>query len=209
MDLITAKKVKFNPTSLTFDPTTSVDEWLEIGKQLKAVESGIQWWLADWLNFGELAYGEISSQVLNSTDYNSVGSLYNLKYVASKIEPSRRHEELSFTAHAEVASLEPEQQDKLLLEAEEKGMTVKEIRSAVKATKAQGSPKESVMEVKIETTWEMLESVCEWIKNGIDLSWEYLGYTVVSRIDGIVIAQLYFKPRGKEDDFRDVKKQLS
>lgn len=59
--------------------------------------------LGDWLNYGENAYGEMYSQVMDETGF-SLQTLTNDKYVASKIEIYRRREILSWSHHeAELA----------------------------------------------------------------------------------------------------------
>jgi len=49
------------------------------------------WWVGDWLNYGEARYGEMYSQAIEITGYASQ-TLADAKWVASRIEPSRRHE---------------------------------------------------------------------------------------------------------------------
>lgn len=70
------------------------------------MEKSIQWWVGDWLRFGERKYGEMYSQMLDSTDYE-YGSLANMKYIAERFESSLRSENLSWSHHKEVAPLEP------------------------------------------------------------------------------------------------------
>lgn len=84
-------------------------------------------YVGDWLNYGERSYGETYAQALEETDYSYQG-LADAKYVSGRIEISRRRENIPFSIHREVASLPPEQQDRLLQEAERDGLTVREVR---------------------------------------------------------------------------------
>lgn len=108
--------VEFGEKYLKFRDDTPYEVWAEVVGRLKSAEKSIQWWIGDALKFGERKYGEMYSQVLEGTDY-TYGALANMAYVAGRIESSRRHENLSFTHHQEVASLDPAEQDVLLAEA--------------------------------------------------------------------------------------------
>lgn len=61
-ELIT-QGMEFTKTSLTIDPDTTYDSWEGIGEQLNQIEGAIQWWIGDWLNFGERKYGEMYAQI--------------------------------------------------------------------------------------------------------------------------------------------------
>jgi hypothetical protein len=93
------------------------------------------WWIGDWLNYGERAYGETYAQALEETDYG-IDMLQKAKWVASKIEPCKRLQHVPWAAHHEVASLPPEQRDELLAEAERDHLTVREVRARVREVAA-------------------------------------------------------------------------
>jgi len=79
----------------------------ESAERLMFIEAGIQWTVGDWFNMGERIYGEMYSQVMDASKL-AYGTLANYKYVASKVEFSRRRENLSYSHHQEVASLAAE-----------------------------------------------------------------------------------------------------
>lgn len=118
---------RITPTSLDLPPDLPIEEWLEIGLKLQSVERSVMWWLGDWLRYGERQYGETYSQALDATDY-AYQTLANAAWVAEKVEFSRRRENLPFSHHAEVASLTPDQQDRMLDAAEQEGWTRKALR---------------------------------------------------------------------------------
>jgi len=97
-------------------------EWEGLGKALKEVEKSIQWVLGDWLKYGVSNYPDKYSQALEATDYE-YGTLRNAKYVASSIELSCRHDNLSFEHHYQVASLKPDDQKIWLDKAEQNNLT--------------------------------------------------------------------------------------
>src|SRR5690606_10905108 len=86
------------------------------------------WWL-----YGERRYGEACSQAAE-VGY-ATQTLYNAASIASRIEISRRRENLSFSHHAEVAYLERDEQETLLDKAEENGWTRNDLRQAVRLFK--------------------------------------------------------------------------
>lgn len=58
------RKVDFDLTRLVFKKDLKYNEWESLGQVLKKAEKSVQWWLGDWLNYGEAKYGEKYSQVL-------------------------------------------------------------------------------------------------------------------------------------------------
>src|SRR3990167_209755 len=129
--LVPSKYFDFQRTGVVIKENTPIDEWLRIGEVLKKTNAATQWWIGDWLNFGEGKYGEMYSQALEATDYD-YGTLRNFKFVASKVELSCRHDNLSFQHHWEVAKLEQTEQKKWLKEAVRQHWNVKELRQGIK-----------------------------------------------------------------------------
>ena len=52
-------------TALVVRGEPSFDEWESVGAFLHQVDGAVQWWIGDWLNYGEKAYGEKYSQALD------------------------------------------------------------------------------------------------------------------------------------------------
>lgn len=123
-------------TALYLPSTLSYEQWARTGAILRYLERGVQWWLGDWWRFGERAYGEMASQEAQDNVYEMTGRAYktvaNAAWVASRIETSRRRESLSWSHHAEVASIDdPAEQDAWLDRAEAEGWTRAELRQAL------------------------------------------------------------------------------
>jgi hypothetical protein len=95
---------KVSRIGLQLPESLSFEQWENIGSTLHSVEGSIQWWIGDWLNYGEQRYGEKYSQALEVTDA-SYQTLAHAKSVASKFEFCRRRQNLSWSHHQEVASL--------------------------------------------------------------------------------------------------------
>jgi len=118
---------KNKPVFVFLDPPY----WIQAeGDKLKRIEGAIHWWLGDWLNYGERAYGEKYSQALDETEF-SYKTLRTDSWVAHRIEVSRRRDNLSWSHHREVAPLDLPDQDRLLDQAESGGMSIRELRRAV------------------------------------------------------------------------------
>jgi len=105
----------------------SFDQWVKCGEFIRRAEGSVHFWIGDWLNYGEDRWGEMYSQVIEDTGFN-YGTLANDKYVASRIDFSRRRENLTFSHHQEVASYEPKDQNDLLEKAEKMGLSVRKLR---------------------------------------------------------------------------------
>ena len=96
------------------------EEWQQVGQFIQEAEKSVQFWIGDWLNFGEKAWGKKYKEALEKTglDYQT---LRNYKWVSSSVPLSLRRDTLSFHHHAEVASLATEQQTQLLNKAVTEG----------------------------------------------------------------------------------------
>lgn len=122
---------EFKETYLDLNNGLSYEQWENIGQLINRISKSIMWWLGDWLNYGEANYGEKYTQAVDATG-RSYQTLANAGYVAKYVETSRRRESLSWSHHAEVASLKPDEQSDWLDRAEIEGMTSKELRENIK-----------------------------------------------------------------------------
>jgi hypothetical protein len=129
-------------TATSWGPHASMSfpDWVAHGRRLGVMGRGVGWWLGDWLRFGNAAYGERYAAAARLTGYDRQ-SLMNMVYVASRFESSRRREKLSWSHHAEIAAVEPAEQDEWLDRAERDQLSVRCLREAMRtqrrAVKAQ------------------------------------------------------------------------
>jgi hypothetical protein len=107
-------------------------EWLHQGRRLGSIGRGVAWWIGDWVSYGNVKFGEKYSRAARVTGYD-VQSLMNMAYVASRFEFSRRKETLSWSHHAELAALEPDEQDRWLVFADERRLSVRGLRDELRA----------------------------------------------------------------------------
>jgi len=108
-------------------PFETVEALFRAAGEIKTAMSFI---IGDLLNFAEARYSDRYVQAAEATGL-SYSTLTNYASVMRKVAPSRRRESLRFSHHAEVASLEPEEQERWLAQAEERGWTTGELREAL------------------------------------------------------------------------------
>ena len=94
------------------------DDWVRSGAVLQTIHKNINFWIGDWILFGESHFPETYSQAILLTG-KSDATLRNCAWVASIFPPEQRRD-LSFTHHFEVAGMDNVQdRDHLLDKAEE------------------------------------------------------------------------------------------
>jgi hypothetical protein len=128
---VTKKLIVSPDTALALDLPSSqtFEEWVEVGRSLASANKVLQWWIGDWWGSGSHRYGERAKVAAEGIFGRDFGSLRNLASVARAFETSRRRDTLSFTHHAEVASLDPNLADELLERAERDNWSTRDIRA--------------------------------------------------------------------------------
>ena len=121
-------------TSLILPAGLPFEQWQQVGFRLRRINRAWRWWVGDWLNYGERAYGEMYSQAMEETGL-PYHSLAQCVYVAKHVEPSMRREGLSWGHHEAVASLPKADQTALLDRAESHGWKREHLRAAVSVIK--------------------------------------------------------------------------
>jgi hypothetical protein len=110
-----------------------VEEWSRIGQRLGMMGRCNQWWIGDWIRYGNAKYGEKYSRAAKLTGYD-VQTLTNMVYVASRFDDIvRRREGLSWSHHEAVAALEPAKQDQWLALATGLKWSVNDLRVELRA----------------------------------------------------------------------------
>jgi hypothetical protein len=125
---MTYKRATMTAVGLVMPDDATDEELIEIGQMLRGMESSIQWLLGDWLNRAERVWGQVYDDV---PEY-SYGTLRTYASVARSVQLSIRIDKLSFAHHQLVAALEPEQQREWLRYAAENGLSVAQMRNAMR-----------------------------------------------------------------------------
>lgn len=146
---------QFTPTQLILPSNLTYDQWDRIGRQLQLADIAVQWWIGDWLAYGEHKWREKYAQAVQVTG-RSEQTLMNYHFVAKAIKPSRRREQLGFSIHAEVASLDEEDQERILSKAaNEPKPTVRGVRR--EADKARRAKRPKPLDTEIVLSKEARE----------------------------------------------------
>jgi DNA modification methylase len=148
---------KLQKTGLLPIGSPTFEQWQECGQFIQKASGAVQLWLGDWLNYGEHKWGEKYAQAIEDTGLE-YQTLKNAAWVAGKIDLSRRRDDLSYNHHLEVASLEPEQQDKVLDWAIKEGASTRDVRQKVKTIKRQ--LKNGTKEITSKITGQIIEGDC-------------------------------------------------
>lgn len=133
-DTPAATEQRFRTTAVTWRGRTDLsrDEWVKAGLRLGGVSRSTSWWVGDWVRFGQHHYpGDSYGFASRVTGYDEK-TLRNFAYVAGRYDESRRRRNLTWSHHAELAKLQPEDQDRWLNEAEARKLTVTALRGRVR-----------------------------------------------------------------------------
>jgi hypothetical protein len=126
-----ATPVTVNATAWMAESELEMREWADQGRRLGTVGRAVGWWIGDWLRYGNQRFGERYARASRITGYDPQ-TLMNLVYVASSVDPSRRRTDLSFSHHAEVAALEPSEQERWLELAARERFSVRCLREQIR-----------------------------------------------------------------------------
>lgn len=140
---------ELSKTAFIIPDGLAFDEWAQMGHPLIVMAQASMWWIGDWLHYGERNYGETYSQAVEATGYK-VKTLQNAMWVADRFPPEERREELSFSHHRAVASLESSPRGELLQRAVDEHMSEGELIGRVKAIKAAEKEPERPKASKVE-----------------------------------------------------------
>lgn len=127
----------------------TLEEWIDAGRVLQAAATSIQWWVGDWLNHGEAAYGEKYAQGIEITGM-AYGTLANWASVAKAFPPERRNADVQWSSHAILQGCEPAVQDAWLAQAAKEGWTTAALEKAMKETS--GEPPEGDAPILVNCT---------------------------------------------------------
>lgn len=123
------------PTGLIFAENTPEHVWGRLTQRLIRQHKRIEWAIGDAINFGERKYRGTYEHWVHETGLKE-NTLATIAWVSREIESSRRREDVGWSHHREVAGLEEaEDQDRLLDEAADKGMTRHDLREKVREVK--------------------------------------------------------------------------
>jgi hypothetical protein len=116
-------------------------QWVAVGRRLGGISRSNQWWLGDWLRYGTVKWGEKYAEAAKITGYD-VRSLANMASLAGCFEMSRRRDNLTWSHHAVVAALDPDEQDRWLDMAAAERLSVADLRIELRSIERQRGAQE-------------------------------------------------------------------
>lgn len=135
LSFLEAAGASVTPTSLTLsDPDLDWESFENLGRFLGVLKSASSFWVGDLLNAGEALYGEQYAQVEAVLGIGHQ-TLLNLQSVCRRVPKSVRRPNVTFSAHAEVAALTPNEQRHWLSETEKRALSTAELRSEIHASR--------------------------------------------------------------------------
>jgi hypothetical protein len=137
------------PTSWAAGRELAVVEWVEQGRCLGTIGRASAWWIGDWVRYGSARYGDRYTAASRVTGYD-VQSLMNMAYVASRFDADRRRRGLSFSHHAELAGLAPEDQELWLDRAEAGGLSVRALRAELRKVRQRSAARVELARARLE-----------------------------------------------------------
>ncbi len=120
---------QFTSVGVKFSGRPQLDQWKGPLQFALWCQRAGPWWIGDLLNHGEDHFGESFSQMCEGVV--SAEQLSRYASVARRVPLGNRSPSLSWSAHAVVARLPPDQQRNMLRQAENRGWTSEELRKAV------------------------------------------------------------------------------
>ncbi len=107
-------------------------EWLATGRRLGAIGRCSQWWIGDWIRYGNSRWGEKYVEAARVTGYD-VASLRNMAWVAAQFDLSLRSDKLTWSHHVLLAPLEEDEQRHWIGRGIEARLSVADLRLELRA----------------------------------------------------------------------------
>lgn len=139
--LTTSSESEFNIDRWHFAPTEfaltgsgqppTFEEWEQIGKFVRVANTACQWWWGDWLNYGEMAFGEACAQAIEETNWEKE-TLRNYAWVAARVPKANRHADIRFYMYSSIAKLTEDEQAEWVSRILNEKMNHQDLKAALK-----------------------------------------------------------------------------
>jgi len=133
----------FHPIALALPEGMSYDDWYAFGRDVLApMGKGLNWWIGDWLAYGEHEYGDKYAQAEALWPDSARQWLYNANWVAAAVPVSLRKETLEWSHHHFVAHIKSvTEQRRWLAIAEDEKLSANDLRRRIKDAELLSPPK--------------------------------------------------------------------
>jgi hypothetical protein len=114
----------------------TLKDWIIAGRKLGLLGRGAQWWLGDWIRFGNARWGDRYKEASRITGYEP-GSLRNMAWVSGQFDPPQRDPRLSWSHYPMLAKLQPEEREVWIERAVEDRLTVGDLRAELRRSQGE------------------------------------------------------------------------
>ena len=125
-------KFGFRELDITRKTKPPLEQWEDAIAGMDQQMDSAPFWRGDLFNQGCEWYGDTAATSVFDPLKSNVKTWINNGSVCNRVEASRRRESLSYSHHAEVAYLDPEDQDKFLQLAIDEGLSVRKLREQIR-----------------------------------------------------------------------------
>lgn len=137
--------------TLTIPEGYTFEQWKTLGSVLRTIEQANQFWVGDWVNFGDGKFPDMVKQTAKDLGYDEQTIRQYARVArrfgnATRVAPEEvasgvnRRDDLSFGHHLAVAALTPVAANEILDYAEKEHLTVREIEAEVREYKKEHNP---------------------------------------------------------------------
>lgn len=116
---------------LSSRPHLTIEQLTSMAAFFGQLNSASRWWISDLLHYVEMRHGEYVAHVADATGL-APQTIENIMSVGRRVPARRRRIGVSFSLHAEVAALLPNEQRHWLKVAEEENLTKTELRARIR-----------------------------------------------------------------------------
>lgn len=132
-------RVKQTPVGLELPETLTEDQWQDVGRELGRDARASAFRIGDWLLHAEVVYDKgdkAEGRYVQAEELTGLGrrTLRNYASVCRRVPMSRRRDALTFGHHDAIASLDGDEQERLLTAAETGDWTLAKLRDEVQTT---------------------------------------------------------------------------
>jgi hypothetical protein len=125
------KQFVLSATAMAIPDGTEEEDWQDIGRVLREMESAVSWWVGDWAVYANRVWGATAKQIAAIFEYEQA-TIEAYMSVAKSIPGMIRNHTVSFSHHRLVMRLPIEEQDKWITDAAREGWTIAQMREAMK-----------------------------------------------------------------------------
>jgi hypothetical protein len=163
---------RFNPTQLVLAAGLPEEDWQAIGRTLVNVNQASYFWLGDWILYGTKLYGVQTAYDLAAQATGlSRQVLRGAARCARSYLPADRFPSLSFHHHATLEKYPPQVRTKLLKEAEELGLTSRQVRKMAEEECGTEKPNTERKSVVVRLWPETIDRLKEMAGRNAKLDW--------------------------------------